>query len=100
MDPVSTYEGRVEVYYNYEWGMVCDDGWDFNDAQVVWNELGLDSAAVPRVNAFYGEGHRTIWLDGLNCVGTEWTTGNCSHKGWNVHDCEHKQDAGTQCAKG
>ena len=100
VDGSSKYEGRVEVHYNGEWGTVCDDGWDLNDAQVVCNELELDGAAVVRVNEFYGEGSRKIWLDDLNCVGTEWTIGNCSHRGWNVHNCEHKQDAGVQCVKG
>ena len=94
------YEGRVEVYHNGEWGTVCDDGWDLNDAQVVCNELGLGNAIAARHSAFYGKGRGNIWLDDLNCVGTEWTIGNCLHRGWKLHNCNHHQDAGVKCATG
>ena len=88
------YEGRVEVYYNDEWGTVCDNGWDFNDAQVVCRQLVYGPPIAARVEAYYGQGCVRIWLDNLNCTGNESTIGECSHAGWGMHNCGPFQDAG------
>ena len=92
------YEGRVEVYHNGKWGTVCDDGWNFKDAQVVCNELGFGPAIAARSRAYYGKGSGRIWLDNVNCVGTELTIRNCSHRKWGSNNCGHREDAGVKCA--
>ena len=95
------YEGRVEVYHNGEWGTVCHNGWDLNDAQVVCSELRLGSAISASNSAFYGQGGGKIWLANVECVGTEKTIGNCLHRGWGVLSaCSHYKDAGVKCTSG
>ena len=90
----------MEVYHNGEWGTVCGDGWDLNDAQVVCNELDFGYAVAALHNALYGQGSDRIWLNNLECVGNEWAIENCTHGGWGIESCSHAEDAGVKCIKG
>ena len=92
------HEGRVEVYYNGEWGTVCDDGWDLNDAEVVCRQLGFGQAIDATTDAFYGQGTGPIWLVNVNCSGKETIIRKCSFNGWGIGSCHHIEDAGVKCA--
>ncbi|KAI8496794.1 scavenger receptor [Branchiostoma belcheri] len=92
-------EGRVEVRPadSSRWGTVCHNGFDFEDAEVVCRMLGYPNVYRVRPGAYFGRGTGPIYIEGLQCDGTESNLFNCSHKGWRVHDCGHGDVVGVVC---
>ena len=106
------YEGRVEVYYNGQWGTVCDDNWDIVDAKyvvtdcvlfvhsvvhsVVCQQLGFGGAIRTH---YFGSGNSSmpIWLDEVQCTTRDSNLSECGHAGWGNNDCIHFEDAGVTC---
>ncbi|CAO2591461.1 Lysyl oxidase homolog 2 [Lemmus lemmus] len=91
-------EGRVEVYYEGQWGTVCDDDFSIHAAHVVCREVGYVEAKSWTASSSYGPGEGPIWLDNVHCTGKEATLAACSSNGWGVTDCKHTEDVGVVCS--
>ena len=100
----SESRGYVEALgTNGQWGGVCDDSFDINDAHVVCKNLGFPSAKVALASGtadnVYGtapSGNYFV-LDDLQCTGSETSIFDCQHNGeWN-ENCGASEIAGVEC---
>ncbi|XP_067884747.1 lysyl oxidase homolog 3B-like isoform X2 [Heterodontus francisci] len=90
-------EGRVEVFYEGEWGTICDDDFKLENAHVLCKMMGFTKATGWTHSAKYGKGAGRVWLDNLDCRGTEKDVSECKSLGWGQTDCTHEEDAGVIC---
>ena len=96
-DRITFHFGRVEVYYTGQWGTVCHDQWDLNDAKVVCQQLGYSRAVSAPKSATFGKGTGPIHFDNVQCNGDEAHIAVCSHRGIGISNCDHNEDAGVVC---
>nr|XP_039257939.1 macrophage receptor MARCO-like [Styela clava] len=90
-------KGTVELFKNGIWGTICDDDWDIKDAHVICKMLGFTIATASRAKAYYGEGTGPIFMDNVDCVGTEDNIWSCPHIDEHNENCGHSRDAGVEC---
>lgn len=47
--------------------------------------------------SFYGEGVGPLWLDDVQCLGSETRIDECRHKAWGSNKCNHGMDVLINC---
>ncbi|XP_031570213.1 soluble scavenger receptor cysteine-rich domain-containing protein SSC5D-like [Actinia tenebrosa] len=70
------------VYHSGQWGTVCDYygyNFDMRDAKVACRQLGYSKTVGYWYN---GRGTGKVWLQSMQCTGSESSLGSCTHSGW------------------
>ena len=94
----SVREGRVEMFFNNQWGTVCDDLWSVGSSSaVVCKQLGLGSTG-DEIDFGAGPSYFPILLDDVVCDGTEANILACPHLRLGSHNCFHGEDVGVRCS--
>ncbi|XP_078259347.1 scavenger receptor cysteine-rich domain-containing protein DMBT1-like [Rhinoraja longicauda] len=84
--------GKSEVRCPSVWS------WDINAGNVVCRVLNCGAARSVTTAASYGEATGNIWMDGVNCSGTEPALDQCPASPWRVNNCPHGEYAGVYCS--
>ncbi|VDI25914.1 Hypothetical predicted protein, partial [Mytilus galloprovincialis] len=94
-DGFAENQGRLEIKYKGEWGTVCDNQFDNVDAEVACRQLGYCSGFMIPANKV-DDGIGTIWLNNVNCSGSESELLNCTFN-TDASNCRHYGDVGIHC---
>ena len=65
---------------------------------MVCRQLGCGTAVLAPGAGHFSAGSGPIWLDDVNCTGTEVALSHCTAKGWGKNNCHHGEDAGVVCS--
>lgn len=97
VDGGSPCAGRVEMLEHGQWGSVCDDTWDLEDAHVVCRQLSCGWAVQALPGLHFAPGRGLIHRDQVNCSGAEDYLWDCPGLHGDRY-CGHKEDAGVVCS--
>uniref|UniRef100_A0A3B3T4U3 SRCR domain-containing protein n=1 Tax=Paramormyrops kingsleyae TaxID=1676925 RepID=A0A3B3T4U3_9TELE len=84
--------GRVEVFYNGSWGVVCSQKWTKANEKVVCNMLRCGSPQNYTKGRSYSDLPNKMWMNNVECFGNETNLWNCVFPGWGISACSHTSD--------
>ena len=88
--------GRLQVYHDGQWGLVCEGKFGREAAQVACRQLGFADGEEGYGGA--GSGGLPFWLKDVKCDGTESRLVDCLHRGLQEHYCGSSDIAGVECS--
>ena len=90
------HNGRLEVFYNGQWGGVCRRSFSARDAKVACRQLGYTGGRDISTR-FPAPSGMPIWLDYVECTGSESRLDRCPHAGWGPQNCAARNASSVLC---
>ncbi|XP_072353943.1 neurotrypsin [Scyliorhinus torazame] len=90
-------EGRVEVYVNGVWGLICQKNWDNRDASVVCRQLGFGESGKAEQIPISGLVLVPVHWSNVQCRGDEHSLFECVKETRQREHCLHKRAARVTC---
>ena len=90
--------GLLEVFYDGEWGYVCDDGWQEVNGDVVCSILGYDGAISSSIGHYSSDVNYR--LNFINCNGNEADLLDCSYGIYTPNYCSVNEHIYISCVEG
>lgn len=90
--------GRVEFFNKGQWGTVCGEYWDTNDATVVCQQMGCGKVHKIMTHEEYGHGTGQVSIDQLECNGQEMNLAQCNQRAFTDKTCNASSIAGVVCS--
>ncbi|RXG56219.1 Antigen WC1.1 [Armadillidium vulgare] len=88
------HEGNVQVLLKGRWGFICDDGFAWNEADLICKELGFSKSVKFTRNNHFGKNSKSwlrssplYWFSGLNCSSPAANILECTSNGIGHHEC-------------
>ncbi|XP_075900741.1 scavenger receptor cysteine-rich domain-containing protein DMBT1-like isoform X2 [Nelusetta ayraudi] len=89
--------GTVEFFNNDQWGTVCSQHWDVNDATVVCKQLNCGKVHKITMNNDFGQATGPIQIDQLECSGQELNLAQCRQRPFTDKTSNTTTIAGVVC---
>ena len=90
--------GLLEVFYDGEWGYVCDDRWQEVNGDVVCSILGYDGAISSSTRQYSSDVNYR--LNFINCNGNETDLLDCSYGLYTTGYCSVNEHVYIRCGSG
>lgn len=90
-------EGRLVVYHNNQWGLVCHHQWMPTNGEVVCKSLGCGGHVESGILNRNLPSLTKFWMNDIKCNGTEDKLWNCKFNGWGIAQCQLQNYVSVRC---